>query len=938
MLAIGSVPDDVLWIGRQEEFDTVTAAVRALADGRGQALLVEGEPGIGKTQLAHVLVAQAAELGCQVLCGRADQLTADFPLQVLLDAVGPAKAPDGEVPPWPPLQETSQPWTSSDPVLVLTERVLARIDQLCVVAPTVLVVDDLQWADKPSISAWARLVSATSQAALLLVGTCRTTPEWPERSKVRHVVRSHRGTVLELQPLPTSDVAELAAQIAGHSAGPALRQAVSDAGGNPLYVREVVEALLRGGLLVVDEGVVDIVDGRGRPAATLSAAITDRLEFLTPASRETLRVASLLGRGFTVSDLAVITERSALNLLPDLDEAVRAGVLAEAGNELSFRHGLIRDSLYLSMPATLRTALHRDAAKALHSAGAPLERVATQLMSAPESADSWTANWLTLHGAALAARMPVVAEELIAGVLEQGLVDESGRADLEHVLVASAFRHRSFEVVTRMTKQLLTGTSSPDRAAELSWMLGYSLLSTGLLDEALTVVADMMSRASSVWSIRLQALYALGMLSNRSPRQAHEHAEQVLRATRSQPDGFAAGYAGHALSLAAWQAGQYQLAVDTAGQALADLGDLDLPELKLLLLANRTAWSENAQEAKESLHMARTIAGDEVSSSMSTNLALAAAGHFYRTGSWDDALSELDIASAVQDTYLDRRHMRLGLAAMIAARRGLLDDAETCLGHVSPVSEANAFSQIALIYVRLAQVEIQAQKGSTADLIGLIDDLLVPDNTDLASIRHRWIVRIVRAALRAGAEEQASRGVQLASTDAGAEREGARRMAARWCEALVNGDVPVLDSCAHYYAETGYPPLFADASGDAAVACAALGDSAGARRRLTATAEIHQMLSTEHELRRTAAVLRSLGVRMSPPARSPRPTTGWDALTATEQRVAALVAQGLSNPDIAAVLFLSRRTVQTHVSHIMTKLDARSRVEVAVQSAKWAPA
>jgi DNA-binding NarL/FixJ family response regulator len=66
--------------------------------------------------------------------------------------------------------------------------------------------------------------------------------------------------------------------------------------------------------------------------------------------------------------------------------------------------------------------------------------------------------------------------------------------------------------------------------------------------------------------------------------------------------------------------------------------------------------------------------------------------------------------------------------------------------------------------------------------------------------------------------------------------------------------------------------------------------------------------------------------------------TGWEALTATEQRVAALVADGLSNPDIATVLFLSRRTVQTHVSHIIAKLGVRSRVEVAVQSARWASA
>ncbi|MGW6442323.1 ATP-binding protein [Lentzea sp. NPDC055074] len=942
MLGIGSVPDDVTWIGRRCELDAVTTAVAGLVDGRGQAILVEGEPGIGKTHLAGIIAAQAAASSCQVMRGTADQLTTGFPLRVLLDSVGLSRPPAGG-PSISDGADRTQPesvrqWALPDPVLVLTERILAAVDELCVIAPTVLVVDDLQWADKASIAAWARLVSVTTQAPLLLVGTCRSTTDWPERSQLRDVLERHGGTTLELQALSATEAGELASRLAGHIVGPRLTEAIAAAGGNPLYVREVVDAVRRAGSLALDGEIVDISDTETRPVASLSGVITDRVNGLTADTREMLRLASMLGHGFVVSDLAAVTGRSVLDLLPSFDEAVRAGVLAEHEQKLIFRHGLIRDCVYLSMPATVRAALHRHMAEALHRVATPIERVVAQLMSASESADAWVVNWLVEHGEALATRMPSVAEELITRVLERGLVRAPGRDGLEFVLAASAFSQRSFDVVTRVGRRTLTRRPPPARAAELAWMLGYSLLSTGQFPDALGVISDAMSEACPLWTNRLRALYCLGLLGSRQAEQACEQAHEVLQTLRVRPDGFAEGYAYHALSLAAWQAGRYRRAVRMVDAALDALGDLQLADLKLVLLGNRTAWSENAREAESSLQAAQTIAADLTSSSSTVNLALAAAGHLFRTGRWDDAISELDIPTAVDDPYLNRRHIRLGLAALIAARRGRLDEAATWLGHMSTTPRTDAFSQIALVYARLAQAEMLAQNDQAAELAQVMAHLLAAENVDLANIRHRWITRIVRTALRADRKELVRAGIEAAAADAEGEEDGARRTAARWCVALTDGDVTTLDTCADFYREAGYLPLFADASADAAFACAAREDSAGARSRLAAAAEVYRMLGAEHEIRRATAVLRNLGVRTGSPARTTKPTTGWEALTSTEKRVAALVADGLSNPAIATTLFLSRRTVQTHVSHIITKLGVRSRVEIAVQSTKWASA
>jgi DNA-binding NarL/FixJ family response regulator len=116
---------------------------------------------------------------------------------------------------------------------------------------------------------------------------------------------------------------------------------------------------------------------------------------------------------------------------------------------------------------------------------------------------------------------------------------------------------------------------------------------------------------------------------------------------------------------------------------------------------------------------------------------------------------------------------------------------------------------------------------------------------------------------------------------------------------------------------------------EAAVLLAQAGDLTGARAALTKATGGYADLGAAWDIRRADARLRRLGVRRGPRSLRIRPTTGWNALTPTEQRVAALVADGRSNPDIAADLLLSRRTVQTHVSHILTKLGYTSRIEIA---------
>jgi DNA-binding NarL/FixJ family response regulator len=157
------------------------------------------------------------------------------------------------------------------------------------------------------------------------------------------------------------------------------------------------------------------------------------------------------------------------------------------------------------------------------------------------------------------------------------------------------------------------------------------------------------------------------------------------------------------------------------------------------------------------------------------------------------------------------------------------------------------------------------------------------------------------------------------------------------CRGLIDDDPGQVQSAAAYLAATGRPLPEAAALEDAAVLLAAQGDSAAAREALTAASKVYARLGASWDLRRAAARLQPFGITSLRGASCLRPATGWAALTPTELKVARLVAQGHSNPDIAAQLFLSRNTVQTHVSHILAKLCARSRTQIIAEAFRHPP-
>ena len=327
------VPPAGALVGRDGELALLAGLIKDVARGRGSSVLIEGEPGIGKSTLVRAAVAEAPEAGCQVFSGAGDELGQELPLLPFLDGLR-VREPSPN-----PRRDTivrllrGEVGTDrgTDVPAVLAEQLLALVAEQCAVRPTILVIDDLQWADTASVTLWGRLAKVARQMPLLLVGTMRPVPQRDDLLALRRVVDD--AARIQLTGLTGAAVAELVAALAGGRPDGNLLQLADGAAGNPLYVTELVAALARSSRLTISEaGAAELTSGSA--PGSLSAAIADRLGFVTGPVREVLRAAALLGTDFAVPDLATVLGRSVADLIPAVDEACAAGVLTESATAL----------------------------------------------------------------------------------------------------------------------------------------------------------------------------------------------------------------------------------------------------------------------------------------------------------------------------------------------------------------------------------------------------------------------------------------------------------------------------------------------------------------------------------------------------------------------------------------------------------------------------
>jgi DNA-binding CsgD family transcriptional regulator/tetratricopeptide (TPR) repeat protein len=928
-------------VGRDSEMALLTGLIREVARGRGSSVLIEGEPGIGKSALVRAAVAGAPEAGCQVFWGAGDELGQALPLLPFLDGLRvrePSTNPRrntivqllrGEV-------ATDR---GTDVPAVLAEQLLALVAEQYAVWPTILVVDDLQWADQASIILWGRLSRSARQVPLLLVGMMRPAPQRDDLLALRRMVDD--AARLQLTGLNEVAVADLVAGLAGGVPDGDLLRLADGAAGNPLYLTELVAALARSsGLTVTETGAAELAGGSA--PSSLSAAIADRLGFVAGPVREVLRAAALLGTDFAVPDLAIVLGRSVADLIPAVDEACAVGVLAESGHGLGFRHPLIRAALYDEMPAPVRAAWHRDAGRALAAAGGPPDRVARQMLRAvgepgdvTEPMDEWMLDWLARTADSLIAQAPGVAAELLTRAVASSPADSAQHGWLASRLADALYRIGDRAEAEQVANRALEHAADPDLLVDLHWTLAQCRILAGESAEGLAMLDRALASPgiSGRHRARLLVLAARTHMSLSAVETAGRVAGSALAAASEAGDNWAMGWALLMMALVTSVRGRMTDALPLFDRALTvTQSDPALTDLRVLLQINKAVTLGNLDRYEEALAVggqARHLAG-QVGTTFRLAQAHGALGQLlFQTGRWDDALAEVGMvhedlkAPAVAGG-------ELGIAAVISFHRGEVGAARGRLAAAAPHAERLGHRLITSL--ALARSLDREHDGALPEALAALRDALDGNTEEVEEIED-LLPDAVRLAAETGdtgtAQALASQAAALA-----AESEIPHRQAnALYCRGLLDHDASRLLAAAERYDDAGRPLLRAKALEAAAGEFVESGDRGPARDAFTQAVEVYTALGAAADVSRLQATFRAHGIRRGPHAKHRRARSGWDSLTATEIKIAAFVEEGLSNPEIAARLLLSRRTVATHVSHILKKLDVHSRIDIARESA-----
>jgi DNA-binding SARP family transcriptional activator len=569
---------------------------QALADTRERGVgvaLVAGEAGIGKSRLVGELVRAAHAEGHTILWGRCHrealvpyepfaealrQYAAPLEAQTLAElahAVGPEfalLAPD--------IARRLSPAAAlalPDDPQARRHRLFESVAELLTLAasarPLVLVLEDLHWTDRSTALLLAHLTRRASLHPLLVLGTFRDNEidEHHPLETVRSDVRSHpRGLVLELDGLSESETAQLVAELA-----PERKQSVYDlTEGNPLFVVETVRAL---------------ADGDDEVPSKVTDVIDQRLRWLTGDAATLLGVGAVLGRTFTLDEVARISGLSRERLLDALDEAIAAGAIREmpeAAGAVAFAHALFREVRYRQHSDARRTALHDAAAEAIHAlyAGSLDDHraeLATHLEAAVRDRDSARAAVEALRQAGVQAAERQAFEDAAAwlqraqALFELADPSELGRCD---VLLALA---EALRASNRIDEGRAAAGAAADFArqahdgerlarAAFAFVGSHLVFKAGrpdrddiaLLEEAIEALpAD-----AVVVRVRLMARLCSAIYYSERFDEVKELSERALALARSSPDEDARGWAEYARFWAALEPGGVRQAVAAASR------------------------------------------------------------------------------------------------------------------------------------------------------------------------------------------------------------------------------------------------------------------------------------------------------------------------------------------------------------------------------------
>ena len=928
--------------GRAAEIAVLGDAVDRVVSGRPAVVLIEGEAGIGKTRLLAGVLEDARGRGMQVAAGRAEELERTRPFGLVAAAFGCVRSsPDPRRAAIAALLATHGggergPITvTSDPGLRFraVDAFADLAEELALAGPLVIGVDDLQWADPSSLLTVAALSRRLAYLPVALIGCLRPSPRIPELDRLAGLLLDAGGRILAVRGLTERAVAELVADVVAAVPGPGLLAGISGAAGNPLFVTELLGALAQEGAIKAAGGRAEVAEVTLPP--TLRLTILRRLSFLPEDTLQALRAASILGSSFTVTELSVTMARPALELSVVLAEGITGRVLEEHGAVIRFRHDLIRDALYEDLPLSVRRGLHREAGRRLAQTGAPALQVAEQLARGAGQGDAEAIGWLTRAAREAAARSPDVAADLLERAAGLMAPADPGRDRLLAERASSLMVSGRNADALAACRSLLDRDLDPQVDGPVRICLGRALLAQGQVRDALQELEQAGSSPALPGAERAAARAWAGFarMSLGDLDGAAASAEQARSAAAAAADHLTVSVAMTTLARVSESRGHLRDALQITDEAM-HLADESPGRLghRYPIRATRghiLIELDRPEEARSALG-----AGMRISEEIGVRWPLLLYQGFlalerFITGEWDDAIAELEASFELADeiqTVVARAH---GILSLISLHRNDLSRAEEAAGAAARdlARWGPGYLTTWAAWPRALIQEAGGEIGQAlATMTGAWDTCA---RLGLALDYPAVGADLVRLALASGDIGRA-RDASAAVTEVAARNEVPWMTgAALRCRGLIEDDAEVLQAAAVACAGGSRPLGLALACEDAGAAFARQGRLDRARPLLDQALGIYEQLGAARDLARAEATLREAGIRRGRRGTRGRPQTGWASLTPAEHAVAGLVAEGLTNPQIGERLYISHRTVQTHLAHMFAKLDIATRAQLA---------
>jgi DNA-binding CsgD family transcriptional regulator len=906
--------------GREPEQKLIRDLLRRAQRGAGGVLLVDGEPGIGKSVLLRDATGEAAEQGFSLAAGAADQLGQAIPFFALRAAL---RGPFGELigdDPGPGLPATAAWWIT---------QMRAHLEQRAVAAPVLICLDDLHWASPATLAALRALPRDLKRHPVAWLLARSSTPQ-RATDYLFSQLENDGAARLTLAPLDQDAVAVMLTDAFGAPPDQALADLACGAAGNPSLVAE-----LTGGLR--DDHAVQVTGGRAvltsaRLPQRIHRLAQRRLDGLSKRARHLLVTAAVLGPAFHLEDAAEMLGETPATLLPAVEEAMDAAIMTAAEHAFTFRHQLLCRAVREMIPRPARRALHRQYGEILLARGESAVRAASHLLQAAHPGDLASLARLDQAAARTLRSAPQTAADLALRALEltpPADPDALSRAVAAAETLTAAGR---LDQAAAIVRDLLAKPLPSAAEVRLRCALSCVLSARGQARDAADQAQMVLARPQLPADLRDQALTAhLQALAALRDDLTGPLAGTVLAAP-DQHDSHAATAALLARALISWDSGQINDGLELLRDAARHGTGLS-PDARhvqpLLALAAALVDLRQLSEAEDTLRAADHPALENIPAQAARSL-LRARIHL-AGGRLADAAADGQAALAIARDlgaygYTAIAHSVL---SVIELRRGDLAAAAqhlACRPVMSP--------QFADIYARpettLAAAQITEARDGPAAALGLLRQLVtdLPARPGLLLGDPALAAWLARAALATGDGGLAARAARAAQDLADAH-PGFPALAAAAAHGwgLARRDPAGLAQAAAQHPD---PWARASAAEDLGVLHGINGDRDQAIRRLKEALGGYHQAGADRDQARTRRRLRQLGIRRrhwsTPPA---RPVTGWKSLTDTEQAVACLVAQGLNNNQVADRMYISTHTVAHHLRQSFRKLTIASRVELA---------